>query len=134
MRYVLDTNIVAAVLNDHPVVVSRFNRVLPDSLLFIPAIALAELHYGALSSQRIAENLAKIDRILRILIFAPIDRPIAERFGLVKARLRRQGISKSDADLFVASTALEMRATLVTNDGGIRDAPLEELRVENWLR
>ena len=133
MRYVLDTNIVAAVLNNHPVVVSRFNRVLPDSLLFLPAIALAELQYGAFSSQRIAENLAKIDRILRILIFAPVDRPIAERFGLIKARLRRQGVSKSDADLFVASTALEMRATLVTDDGGIRDAPLEELKVENWL-
>lgn len=133
MRYVLDTNIVAAVLNNHPVVVRRFNRVLPDSLLFLPAIALAELQYGALSSQRIAENLAKIDRILRILIFAPVDRPIAERFGLIKARLRRQGVSKSDADLFIASTALEMRATLVTDDGGIRDAPLGELKVENWL-
>jgi tRNA(fMet)-specific endonuclease VapC len=134
MRYVLDTNTVAAVLNGNPTVVDRFNSVLPDNLLFIPAVALAELQYGALSSQRIAENLARIDRILRILIFAPVDRPIAERFGLIKARLRRQGVSKSDADLFVASTALEMRATLITDDGGIRDAPLGELKVENWLR
>jgi tRNA(fMet)-specific endonuclease VapC len=134
MRYVLDTNIVAAVLNHHPAAVERFNSALPDSLLFLPAMALAELQYGALSSRRIAENLAKIDRILRILIFAPVDRPIAERFGLLKARLRRQGLSKSDADLLVASTALQMKATLVTDDGGLRDATAGELKVENWLR
>jgi tRNA(fMet)-specific endonuclease VapC len=134
MRYVLDTNIVAAVLNDHSVAIDRFNNALPDCLLFLPAISLAELQYGALSSQRIAENLAKIDRILRILIFAPVDRPIAERFGLIKSRLRRQGISRSDADLLVASTALEMRATLVTDDGALRDGALGELKVENWLR
>jgi predicted nucleic acid-binding protein len=57
MRYVLDTNIVAAALNRHPVVIDRFNQVSRNNLLFLPAMALAELQYGALSSQRIAENL-----------------------------------------------------------------------------
>jgi tRNA(fMet)-specific endonuclease VapC len=133
MRYVLDTNIVAAALNHHPAVIDRFNKALPDNLLFLPAIALAELRYGALSSRRIAENLARIERILEVLIFFPVDRPIAERFGLLKARLRRQGLTKSDADLLVASTALERSATLVTDDGGLLDGSISELKVENWL-
>jgi tRNA(fMet)-specific endonuclease VapC len=134
MRYVLDTNIVAAALNRHPVVIDRFNQVSRNNLLFLPAMALAELQYGALSSQRIAENLARINRILETLIFAPMDRPIAERFGLLKARLRRQGLVRSDADLLVASTALEMRAILVTDDKDLRDGSISELKVENWLR
>lgn len=134
MRYVLDTNIVAAILNRHPAVIERFNQVSRNNLLFLPAMALAELQYGALSSQRIAENLARINRILEALIFAPVDRPIAERFGLLKARLRRQGLTRSDADLLVASTALEMRAILVTDDKDLRDGSIRELQVENWLR
>lgn len=133
MRYVLDTNIVVAALNRHPVVIDRFNQVSRNHHLFLPAMALAELQYGALSSQRIAENLARISRILETLIFAPIDRPIAERFGLLKARLRRQGLTRSDADLLIASTALEMRAILVTDDTDLRDGSIGELKVENWL-
>jgi predicted nucleic acid-binding protein len=133
MRYVLDTNIVAAALNGHPAVIDRFNHVLRDGLLFLPAMALAELQYGALSSRRIAENLARIERILQILVFAPVDRPIAERFGLLKARLRRQGLAKSDADLLIASTALRMSAMLVTDDKDLRDGTISELRVENGL-
>jgi tRNA(fMet)-specific endonuclease VapC len=133
MRYVLDTNIVAAALNRHPAVIDRFNQVSRNNLLFLPAMALAELQYGALSSQRIAENLARINRILETLIFAPMDRPIAERFGLLKARLRRQGLTRSDADLLVASTALEMKAILVTDDRDLRDGSISELKVENWL-
>jgi tRNA(fMet)-specific endonuclease VapC len=133
MRYVLDTNIVAAALNSHPAVIAQFNKALPSKLLFLPAIALAELRYGALSSRRIAENLARIDRISQVLIFAAIDRPIAERFGLLKARLRRQGVTKSDADLLMASTALEMKATLVTDDGDLQGV-IPELTLENWLR
>jgi tRNA(fMet)-specific endonuclease VapC len=133
MRYVLDTNIVAAALNGHPAVIERFNHVLRDCLLFLPAMALAELQYGALSSRRIAENLARVERILQILVFAPVDRPLAERFGLLKARLRRQGSAKSDADLLIASTALRMSAMLVTDDKDLRDGTISELRVENWL-
>ncbi|MFL6197227.1 MAG: PIN domain-containing protein [Thermoanaerobaculia bacterium] len=133
MRYVLDTNIVAAVLNGHPAARSSFNRALSEGLLLLPAIALAELRYGALSSTRVAENLARIERILQVLVFAPIDRPTAERFGHIKARLRRSGRIKSDADLLVAATALERRARLVTDDGDLRDGLIEGLAVENWI-
>ena len=51
-------------------------------------MALAELRYGALSSGRIEENLARIDRLLDVLVFVPADRSIAERFGDIKAILR----------------------------------------------
>jgi len=133
MRYVLDTNIVAAALNGHPAVTDHFNSALPSSLLFLPAMALAELRYGALSSRRIAENLERIERIRQLLVFAPVDRLIAERFGSLKARLRNEGLTKSDADLLIASTALELGATLVTDDKDLRDGSIGELKVEDWL-
>lgn len=51
MKYVLDTNIVAAALNGHSSVIKKLNSVLPGDEAFLPAVALADLRYGALSSR-----------------------------------------------------------------------------------
>ncbi len=132
MSYVLDTNIVIAALNGNPRVVERLNSVAAGQAL-LPAMALAELRYGALSSARVMENLARIDRILELLIFVPVDRNVVERFGVIKSDLRRLGISKSDADLLIASTAAELNAILVTDDRALHDGSIDDLRVENWI-
>ncbi len=132
MRYVLDTNIVVAALNGHPDVVERLNSVAPgDGIL--PAMALAELRYGALSSQQVTENLERIDQILEILLFVPTDRGIVECFAIVKADLRQQGVTKSDADLLIAATAIELDGVLVSDDRALHDGAIDDLQVENWL-
>ena len=133
MRYVLDTNIVAASFNGHPGVFGRLNRTLRRDRIFLPAMALAELRFGAFNSRRISENLARIDQALSVLTLAPVNRPIADRFGAIKADLRRRGITKSDADLLIAATALEIGATLVTNDGDLQDGAINALKVEDWM-
>jgi tRNA(fMet)-specific endonuclease VapC len=133
MSYVLDTNIVVAALNGHQPVVNRLNAVSGGEGI-LPAIALAELRYGALSSRRVAENMSRIDRILDFLVFVPVDRNVVERFGLIKADLRRSGLTKSDADLLIAATAIELDSILVTDDHALHDGSIDRLRVENWLR
>ncbi|MCP3958895.1 MAG: type II toxin-antitoxin system VapC family toxin [bacterium] len=55
-----------------------------------------------------------------------------DRFGDVKAALRRRGINKSDADLLIAATALETDSVLVTDDRALHDGAIEDLEVENW--
>lgn len=132
MSFVLDTNIVVAALNGHPPVVERLNAV-PAGEALLPAMALAELRYGARSSTRIEENLARIERILDVLIFVPADRDIAERFGDIKAELRVRGVNKSDADLLIAATALERDSILVTDDRALHDGSIDGLVAENWL-
>ena len=132
MSYVLDTNIVAAALNGVRVVVNRLNQIEPGEA-FLPAMVLAELRYGARSSQRVAENLARIERVSEILIFVSVNRPIAERFGDLKASQRQRGLTKSDADLLIAATALETQSVLVTNDRALHDGSIENLSVESWL-
>ena len=132
MSYVLDTNIVAAALNGHPPVVDRLNSISAEQAI-LPAMALAELRYGALSSRRVAENMARIDRLLELLVFAPADRSVAERFGVIKAELRRRGVTKSDADLLIAATAIVLDCVLVTDDRALHDGSIDGLQVENWL-
>jgi tRNA(fMet)-specific endonuclease VapC len=132
MSFVLDTNIIVAALNGHLAVVERLNSVPPGQAL-LPAMALAELRYGALSSRRVWENLVRIDRILEILVFVPIDQGVVERFGVIKANQRRLGLTKSDADLLIAATAAELNSVLVTDDRAFHDGSIAGLQVENWL-
>jgi len=133
LKYVLDTNILVADLNGDPAVIARLNEVEPFEEAILPALALAELRFGASSSRRVGENLARIERILERVAFAPVDRPIAERFGDLKADLRRRGITKSDADLLIAATALQLGAILVTNDQNLLDGSIRQMLVENWI-
>ena len=52
---------------------------------------------------------------------------------MTRAALRARGISKSDFDLLIASTALEQNAVLVTDDRALLDGTIAGLKVENWL-
>ena len=51
----------------------------------------------------------------------------------MRADLAARGVAKSDFDLVIACTALEHGATLVTNDGALKDGAIVGLAVEDWL-
>ena len=58
-RFLLDTNIVIALLDGDDAVLSNLDRA-PE--VFIPAVALGELFFGAAKSGRPAENTAKVEQ------------------------------------------------------------------------
>lgn len=62
-----------------------------------------------------------------------LSEAIVERYAALRAQLRGQGVTISDFDLVIASTAVEHDAVLVTDDRGLLQAPISELRTENWL-
>ena len=58
-RFLLDTNIVIALLEGDATVLSNLDRA-PE--VFIPAVVLGELFFGAAKSGRPSENTAKVER------------------------------------------------------------------------
>jgi predicted nucleic acid-binding protein len=58
---------------------------------------------------------------------------IADRFGVIKAQLRSRGRLKADFDLMIAATALDLGATLVTDDGDLLSGDIADLIVDNWV-
>ncbi len=133
MKYVFDTNILVAALNGEARVVRRLNDLLSTDEPVLAAVAYAELRFGALTSQRVSDNLARIERMLPAFTFAVVDQAVAERFSSAKASLRRRGVTKSDADLLIAATALAHGAVLVTHDQALHDGWIDGLVVEDWL-
>jgi len=86
-----------------------------------------------LRSQRVQANLEEIRRLRTHFAILPVSEAVIERYAAVRARLADRGTPKGDFDLIIACTALEHGATLVTNDGGLKDGTLEGLEVEDWL-
>jgi tRNA(fMet)-specific endonuclease VapC len=63
----------------------------------------------------------------------PLSAVIVRRFGQLKAELERRGVIKQDIDLYIAATAIDAGATLVTNDRALLDGTIPGLSVENWV-
>jgi tRNA(fMet)-specific endonuclease VapC len=67
-----------------------------------------------------------------LLLIEPLDRAVGERYGRLRAWLRRQGAPIGNNDLFIAAHALSLGAVLVTNNER-EFARIPDLTVENWL-
>jgi tRNA(fMet)-specific endonuclease VapC len=132
VRYVVDTNIAIAMLAQRQPVVERLSSVAPEEL-GLSVLVIAELLFGARRSARVRQNVARVEALEAQFPLLPVTRPIVERYGVVRAELAARGVAKSDFDLVIACTALEHGATLVTNDGALKDGAIVGLTIEDWL-
>lgn len=130
MKFMLDTNICIYVLNERPQALrEKFNKNIGS--MCISSITLAELHYGAASSQRPRQNLAQIESFSSHLIVMSFDEPAAAQYGLIRATLKREGKLIGGNDLLIAAHASAMGVILVSNN----DKEFKRvggLKVVNW--
>jgi tRNA(fMet)-specific endonuclease VapC len=132
VRYIVDTNVAIAMLSQRQSVLDRLSKVASGDV-GLSVVVIAELLFGARNSTRIRENVAHVQALESHFPTLPVTRPIVERYGTVRAELAARGLVKGDFDLLIACTALEEGATLVTNDGGLKDGTINGLVVEDWL-
>ena len=116
MRYVLDTNIVSALMRQEPAPGRRLLSVAPADVL-IPQPVVAEVRYG----------LARLPRSHRRAAHVSLH------FGALKVELERRGERLDDFDVAIAAHALAHQAVLATRNvrhlGRIR-----HLVVEDWTQ
>ena len=124
--YLLDTNIVIAVLNQEPPVLERLNR----ETVYLASIVLGELYYGAYKSARVADNLRRLAAFVAGHPILNCDQPTAERYGRIKTLLAAKGRPLPDNDLWIAAMALQHSLTLVTRDEHFNE--VDGLALERW--
>jgi tRNA(fMet)-specific endonuclease VapC len=129
MRFLLDANVVIALLNTATSKLAlRARRERPGDLA-MPAIVAHELFYGAFKSRRAAQNVALVDALhFAVLDFGKED---ARRAGEVRAFLAARGTPIGPYDVLIAGQALARDLILVTRNAG-EFARVPRLRTENW--
>ena len=128
--YLIDTDIIIYSLKGVPSVVEAF-RERRDKPMAISVVTYGELVYGAQKSASPHENMAKVRRIAEIFPVVEVSRGVMDTFGSLKAALEKSGEPLDDFDIMIASTAMMLGYTLVTNNTR-HFSRITGLPVENW--
>ena len=98
----------------------------------LPSMVVGELYYGAFKSIVRDEELKRVDRFVDIFPEIRPSRRTMRKFGEIKAALESKGTRLADADIIIASIAVEEGLALVT--GNVRHYDrVEGLMIENWF-
>jgi tRNA(fMet)-specific endonuclease VapC len=131
MRYLLDTNILSAVIRDPQGRVTERIREVGEANVATSIIVAAELRYGA-AKKGSARLTAQVEAVLGALEVLPFEDPADRVYGVLRAGLEQKGQPIGGNDLLIAAQALSLGFTLVT--GNEREfSKIEDLPCENWL-
>jgi tRNA(fMet)-specific endonuclease VapC len=125
--FALDTNIVSAHLRGDVEVgacIKSYAR------LYLPVTVLGELYYGAYHTEHREKQLHRVRSFLPLAQTIHLDDDIAERYGIVKARLAELGSMIPENDIWIAATCLVHDLTLASRDGHFES--IEGLRKVRW--
>lgn len=124
--YRLDTNAAIAL----PTGDARLRVLLAGADVFLPAVAVGELYFGAYHSARVAANLLRVDGFVAASVLIAVDQETSRAYGRVKAALRAKGRPIPDKDMWIAATAVDYDFVLVTRDAHF--AHVDGLKTQTW--
>jgi tRNA(fMet)-specific endonuclease VapC len=126
-RFLLDTNIIIALLEGDDAVLSNLDQA---AEVFIPAVALGELFFGAAKSCRPADNTSKVELFATGRAIVACDLDVAREYGRLKQRLKERGRPLPENDIWIAAAATRHRLILVTRDRHFEE--IEDLATASW--
>jgi tRNA(fMet)-specific endonuclease VapC len=131
MKYLLDTNVVSAVMNfPSGKIVKRIEEV-GEANVCTSIIVVSEVKYGIRKRQS-RRLTAQFEALLDSLSILPFDGPADDHYAMIRVETEKVGKSVAQNDMLIAAHALALDAVLVTDDHIFTVVP--GLKVENWLR
>jgi predicted nucleic acid-binding protein len=112
--FIADTNVISELvrIRPHPGVLSWIDR---QDRLAVSAVTVEEIEYG-LSAKPNAESRRVLERVLGACLIYPVTREVGRRAGELRGSLRRRGITRSQADMLIAATALVHGCVVATRN------------------
>ncbi len=116
MRILLDTNAYSAWKRGDQRVVDLIRG---SERVYLPVVVAGELLAGFRGGRRFERNRRELDAFLStpFVFLAPVGLDTADRFGRIVAALRKKGTPIPTNDVWIAASAMETGATLVSFDG-----------------
>jgi tRNA(fMet)-specific endonuclease VapC len=112
-KYLLDTNIIIALFAEDPFVKKHIAKA---GEIFIPAIVIGELFFGAFKSGRPKANNARIENFAACNTVLACDIGTSRQYGYIKSLQHKKGRPIPENDIWIAALALEYELILVSRD------------------
>ncbi|MEX8503027.1 MAG: type II toxin-antitoxin system VapC family toxin [Leptothrix ochracea] len=130
MADLLDTNVVIAILKEHPTVLGQVHRAGHEALRLCAPVE-AELWFGVAKSERPTENGRRVQTLLSWLTSLPFAGEATQHCGEIRAHLAKLGTPIGPYDAQIAAIARAHGLVLVTRN--VREfARVPGLMIENW--
>ena len=131
--YLLDTTILSYMLRQLPKVHEKVASLIPTDRLVMCSIVRGEVIYGLerLPHGRKRQDLeAKVTELFGTLPCEPVPEAAGDHYARIKRETERNGMRLDENDLWIAATALSLRAILVTTDSDFQR--VSELNIKDW--
>ncbi len=129
-RFLLDSDVLIRVIRRHPGSLARLKSLSQESWS-ISAMTAYEIQKGISKNPNSTSNLIARE-LLGLSRIEAIGERVADRAAKIHADLKSSGITIGTADEFIAAQALEVDATLVTNNTKHFER-VPGLKLESWL-
>jgi tRNA(fMet)-specific endonuclease VapC len=130
--FMLDTNICIYLINNKPPQVREILEQHNSMKTALSSVVVFELQYGIEKSLAKAKNEVALEIFLSDFEIEPFSKTAASRAAKIRATLEKAGTPIGAYDYFIAAHALELGATLVTNN--IKEFKrVKGLKLENWF-
>lgn len=125
-RYLLDTNIVIRLFAEDKTVLDWLGK---TSEIYIPAIVLGELFYGAHKSTNVESNTLKIIELSSHSTTLPCDGETAKHYGEIKSQLKKKGRPIPENDIWIGAITKQHSLILVSKDQHFKE--IENISIED---
>jgi tRNA(fMet)-specific endonuclease VapC len=98
--------------------------------IYLSSIVLGELYFGAVRSNQVAENLARIEEFSRLVPVLLVDDEVARSYAQFRLGLKSIGRPIPENDAWIAAIAVRHGLTLITNDAHF--SVIQSLRTVHW--
>jgi len=126
-RHLLDTSIIIALFKNDETV---RNQVAASLEVFVPAIAVGELYYGAQHSAHVEKNMKRVREFAENATVLVCDIATAQHYGQIKNELKMKGHPLPENDVWIAAIAKQYSLTVVTRDQHFKE--IDALLLEEW--
>lgn len=131
LRYLLDTNILSAIVKQPASPLAQRLAALGGETFCTSIVVASKLRYGAYRKGS-TKLTAQVETILAGIDILPLEEPVDHHYGSIRAELARIGQPIGHNDLFIAAHARALGLTLVTGNFS-EFSRVPGLSVENWL-
>ena len=132
MIYLLDTNILSALVREPDGVITGHIARVGESSVCTSIIVACELRFG-IAKNRAPRLVKNVEAILSRIEIRELGRGVDVRYGELRASLQRKGRPIGANDLLIAGHARSLGLKLIS--GNLREfTRVDGLRCEDWLQ